>query len=71
MIMRSVGRRTKTSHEKAPSMQKRFLNTDSGGHISVKYRTGETVSSQGSSADVVFYVLKGAQAQPPDRVAAT
>jgi hypothetical protein len=52
-------------------MQKRFLNTDSGGHIIVKYRTGETVSSQGSPADVVFYVLKGAQAQPPDRVAAT
>ena len=58
MIKRSVGRRTKTSR-KSSFDTKIFLKTDGSGHTIVKYRTGETVFSQGGPADVAFYVLKG------------
>ncbi len=58
VIKRAVGRRTETGQEGSFDT-KRFLNTDGGGHTVVKYLTGETVFSQGSPADVVFYVLKG------------
>jgi CRP-like cAMP-binding protein len=36
-----------------------FLATENGGRSISKYREGETVFSQGSSADEVFYIQKG------------
>jgi CRP/FNR family cyclic AMP-dependent transcriptional regulator len=58
MIKRTVGRGTKNNPKRLFD-PKFFLNTNGGGHAVIKYRTGETVFSQGSPADVVFYVLKG------------
>ncbi len=58
MVKRTVDRKTKTS--RAGSFDpKIYLNTDGSGHTLVKYRMRETVFSQGSPADVVFYVLRG------------
>lgn len=58
MIKRSAGRRT-DARQKGSFDPKAFLNTDGSGHSIVKYRAGEPVFSQGSPADMVFYVLKG------------
>jgi len=58
MIKHPVGRRSKTSR-KGSFDPKLFLTTSGSGHTIVKYRPGETIFSQGNSADVVFYVLKG------------
>jgi CRP/FNR family transcriptional regulator, cyclic AMP receptor protein len=58
MIKRTGDRRTKTSRQGSFD-PKLYLNTDGRGHTVVTYRTGETVFSQGSPADEVFYVLKG------------
>src|SRR5690348_9304185 len=58
MIKRSVDRKTKTSQEGSFDT-KLFLNTAGSGHTIVKYRTRESVFSQGSPADLIFYVLKG------------
>ncbi len=58
MIKRTVDRKTKTSR-KGFFDPKIYLNTDGSGHTIVKYRARETVFSQGSPADVIFYVLKG------------
>jgi CRP/FNR family transcriptional regulator, cyclic AMP receptor protein len=58
MIKRTVHRRTNASRQDSFD-PKTFLKTEGVGHTIVKYRTGETVFSQGSPADVVFYVLKG------------
>ncbi len=58
MTKRTVDRKTKTSR-KGSFDPKIYLNTDGSGHTIVKYRARETVFSQGSPADVVYYVLKG------------
>jgi len=58
MIKKSVGHRTDTGRKGSFNF-KAFLNTDGSGHTIVKCRTGEMVFSQGSPADMVFYVLKG------------
>ena len=58
MIKHTVGRRSKTSR-KGSFDPKLFLTTSGTGHTIDKYRPGETIFSQGNSADVVFYVLKG------------
>ena len=58
MAKRTVDRRTKTGR-KGSFDPKIYLNTDGSGHTIVKYRARETVFSQGSPAEVVFYVLKG------------
>ncbi len=57
-MKRTVQRRTSASRQDSFD-PKVFLKTEGGGHAIVKYRTRETVFSQGSPADVVFYVLKG------------
>ncbi len=58
MIKRTVDRRTRTSRKDSFD-PKIYLNTDGSGHTIVKYRAREMIFSQGSPADVVFYVLKG------------
>ena len=58
MIKRTVDRRTKTRREGSFD-PKIYLNSDGIGHTIVKCRKRETVFSQGSPADAVFYVLKG------------
>ncbi|MGZ9128077.1 MAG: Crp/Fnr family transcriptional regulator [Candidatus Binatia bacterium] len=58
MIKRSIDRRAKTKRTNTFD-PKLFLQSDGSGHTIVKHQTGETVFSQGSPADVVFYVLKG------------
>ena len=58
MIKHTVGRRSRTSR-KGSFDPKLFLTTSGAGHTIAKYRPGEMIFSQGNSADVVFYVLKG------------
>ena len=58
MIKRTAGRIDK-KRQKGRFDPKVFLNTDGSGHAIVKYRMGETIFSQGSPADLVFYVLTG------------
>jgi CRP-like cAMP-binding protein len=50
-----MAKKTKT----APFDPKVFLATINGGRSISKYRQGETVFSQGSPADAVFYIQKG------------
>src|SRR5271169_1007162 len=45
--------------KKAPFDSKVFLATVAGGRTISKYRTNETIFSQGSPADAVFYIQKG------------
>ena len=45
--------------KKVPFDSKVFLATVNGGRSISKYRTNQKVFSQGSSADAVFYILKG------------
>ena len=45
--------------KKIPFDPKVFLDTEDGGRTIAKYRPGQTVFSQGSVADAVFYILKG------------
>jgi len=58
MIKRTDDRKTKIS-PKGPFDPKLFLSTDGTGHSIVKYRARETIFSQGTPADVLFYILKG------------
>ncbi len=45
--------------QKIPFDPKVFLDTENGGRTITKYRALQTVFSQGSAADAVFYVIKG------------
>ena len=45
--------------KKVPFDSKVFLATVNGGRSISKYRTNQKVFAQGSSADAVFYILKG------------
>ncbi|MGB8111599.1 MAG: cyclic nucleotide-binding domain-containing protein, partial [Pseudolabrys sp.] len=49
----------KTQEKKVQFDPKVFLATVNGGRSISKYRQNETVFSQSSSADAVFYIQKG------------
>src|SRR6059036_734103 len=56
-VMKRIDARKR--ERKPPFDPKVFLDTENGDRIISKYRKDQTVFSQGSSADAVFYIQKG------------
>jgi CRP-like cAMP-binding protein len=58
-MVKRVDNSEQNRRKRIPSDPKAFLDTENGGRTIAKYRAGQTVFSQGSAADAVFYILKG------------
>jgi len=58
-MIKRIGGRTKENSRKVSFDPKVFLATENVDRTVAKHRVGETVFSQGSTADTVFYILKG------------